>query len=347
MTATAREWRLRRRPQGWPTAEDVELAERELPDPREGQVLVRNLWLSVDPYMRGRMNEAKSYAQPYELGKAMYGGAVGQVVASAVPSLPEGALVRHALGWRTHSLVPAAAAERLDGGPGDGSGRTGPDVPLSAYLGVLGMPGLTAWVGTYDIGEIRPGETFFVSAASGAVGAVAGQLARLAGCRVVGSAGSAEKVRWLTEELGFDAAFDYHDGDVTGQLRAAAPEGVDVYFENVGGDHLRAALACLRPFGRIAACGMISAYNEAQPGPDNLFQIVGKKLKVQGFIVSDHAHREPVFRRHVGGLLERGELRHRETVREGIESTFDALLDVLRGGQHVGKLVVHLGDPEP
>lgn len=335
MSVASREWRLRRRPQGWPVADDVELVDRDLPGPRDGQVLVRNLWLSVDPYVRGRMNAGQSYAAPYEIGKPMYGGAVGQVVESTVSGLPAGVLVRHGLGWRTHALVPAAAAEPLDG-------RL---APLPAYLGVLGMPGLTAWVGTYDVGEIRPGETFFVSAASGAVGAVAGQLARLAGCRVVGSAGSAEKVRWLTEELGFDAAFDYHAGDVTEQLRAAAPDGVDVYFDNVGGEHLQAALTCLRPFGRIAACGMISSYNEPRPGPDNLFLVVGKKLRVQGFIVSDSAHREPVFRRHVGGLLQRGEIRYRETVREGIESTFDALLDVLRGGQHVGKLLVHLGDP--
>jgi NADPH-dependent curcumin reductase CurA len=204
------------------------------------------------------------------------------------------------------------------------------------------MPGLTAWVGTYDIGAIRPGETFFVSAASGAVGSLAGQLARLAGCRVVGSAGGPEKTAYLLDELGFHAAVDHRRPDLTGQLAAAAPEGVDVYFDNVGGEALRAAIANANPFGRFAVCGMISAYNERQPGPDNLFEIVARKLRLQGFIVGDHADREPLFRRHVGGLLREGAVRHRETVRYGIESTFDALLEVLRGGSHLGKMVVEL-----
>jgi NADPH-dependent curcumin reductase CurA len=214
-------------------------------------------------------------------------------------------------------------------------------VPASAYLGVLGMPGLTAWVGVFDIAQARGGETMFVSAAAGAVGSVAGQLAKLAGLRVVGSAGTDDKVEWL-RKVGFDAAFNYHDGDVTKQLAAAAPEGIDCYFDNVGGDHLRAALAVIRPFGRIAECGMISAYNEAIPGPDNLFFIVGKKLTVRGFIISDHYNREPVFRRHVSALLRDGKLVFEETHRSGVESALDALLDVLRGGKHTGKMVVDL-----
>jgi NADPH-dependent curcumin reductase CurA len=328
-----REWRLVRRPHGWPVAEDFELAETDVPQPRDGQVLVRNLVMSVDPYMRGRMNDARSYAAPYELGKAMYGGAVGRVEASTVDALPVGAVVRHGLGWREWAVVPARQCEVVDP-EGDG-------VPVSAYLGVLGMPGLTAWVGLYDIAEIRPGQTLFVSAAAGAVGSVAGQLAKLAGLRVVGSAGTPQKVAWL-RELGFDAAFDYHDGDVTALLTQAAPEGIDAYFDNVGGDHLRAALACLNPFGRIAACGMIAAYNERVPGPDNIVNVVGKKLTIRGFIVGDHAHREPVFRRHVAGLLRAGRLQYAETHREGIEAALDALLDVLRGGRHTGKMVVDL-----
>jgi NADPH-dependent curcumin reductase CurA len=328
-----REWRLVRRPHGWPVAEDFELAETDVPQPRDGQVLVRNLVMSVDPYMRGRMNDARSYAAPYELGKAMYGGAVGRVEASTVDALPVGTVVRHGLGWREWAVVPARQCEVVDP-EGDG-------VPVSAYLGVLGMPGLTAWVGLYEIAEIRPGETLFVSAAAGAVGSVAGQLAKLAGLRVVGSAGTPQKVAWL-RELGFDAAFDYHDGDVTALLTQAAPEGIDAYFDNVGGDHLRAALACLNPFGRIAACGMIAAYNERVPGPDNIVNVVGKKLTIRGFIVGDHAHREPVFRRHVAGLLRAGRLQYAETHREGIEAALDALLDVLRGGRHTGKMVVDL-----
>jgi NADPH-dependent curcumin reductase CurA len=332
---TSREWQLVRRPQGWPVPEDFRIAEVEVADPPPGHVLVRNLVMSVDPYMRGRMNDAKSYAAPYQLDEAMYGGAVGRVERSDVAALPVGTVVRHGLGWREWAVVPARQAEVVD-----------PDtdgVPASAYLGVLGMPGLTAWVGVFDIAEVRPGETMFVSAASGAVGSVAGQLAKQAGLRVVGSAGTAEKVAWL-REIGYDAAFDYHDGDITKRLATAAPDGIDCYFDNVGGDHLRAALNVINPFGRIAACGMISAYNEAVPGPDNLFFVVGKKLTMRGFIVSDHAHREPVFRRHVAGLLRDGSLQFAETRRSGIESALDALLDVLRGGAHTGKMVVDLAD---
>jgi NADPH-dependent curcumin reductase CurA len=330
---TSREWQLIRRPQGWPVPEDFRLVEREVREPGDGEVLVRNLVMSVDPYMRGRMNDAESYAAPYQLEKAMYGGAVGRVEVSRNEALPEGTVVRHGLGWREWAVVPARQAEAVDP-HADG-------VPPSAYVGVLGMPGLTAWVGLYDIAEIRPGQTLFVSAAAGAVGSVAGQLAKLAGLRVVGSAGTPEKVAWL-EKVGFDAAFDYHAGDVTAQLGAAAPEGIDCYFDNVGGDHLQAALAHLRPFGRVAACGMIAAYNERCAGPDNLFLVVGKKLTVRGFIVSDHADREPTFRRHVAGLLRGGRLEFAETHRQGIESALQALLDVLRGGTHTGKMVVDL-----
>jgi NADPH-dependent curcumin reductase CurA len=333
----SREWHLVRRPEGWPTADDVALVESTVPGPDalpDGSVLVRNLYLSVDPYMRGRMNAAKSYAPPYQLDKPMYGGAIGRVEASADPQVPVGSVVRHGRAWREWAVCRAGELERLD--------PDADNVPLPAYLGVLGMPGLTAWVGTYDIGAIRPGETFFVSAASGAVGGIAGQLARLAGCRVIGSAGGPQKVAYLTEDLGFDAAIDHRAGDLTGQLTAAAPEGVDVYFDNVGGEALRAAIANLNPFGRIAVCGMISAYNERHPGPDNLFEIVARKLRVQGFIVSDHAERGPLFHRHVAGLIREGRLVYRQTVRTGIESTFDALLEVLHGGTHLGKMVVEL-----
>jgi NADPH-dependent curcumin reductase CurA len=331
---SGREWQLVRRPKGWPEPDDFRLVEQDVREPRDGELLVRNVVMSVDPYMRGRMNDAPSYAAPYQLEQPMYGGAVGRVEQSRAPGFEPGQLVRHGLGWRDWAIVPARQAERVDP-EADGVGP-------SAYLGVLGMPGLTAWVGTFDIAEVRPGETLFVSAASGAVGSVVGQLAKQAGLRVVGSAGSAEKVRLLTEELGFDAAFDYHDGDVTALLQEAAPEGIDCYFENVGGDHLQAALACMNPFGRIAACGMISAYNQAVPGPNNLFLVVGKKLTLRGFIVSDHAHREPLFRRHVAPLVRDGRLVFPETHRTGIEAALDALLDVLRGGRHVGKMVVDL-----
>ena len=205
------------------------------------------------------------------------------------------------------------------------------------------MPGLTAWVGLFDIAQVRPGETVWVSAASGAVGSLVGQLAKQIGCRVIGSAGGADKSRALVDTLGFDAGLDHRAGDLEGQLRAAAPDGIDVYFENVGGDHLQAALSVLNPFGRVAACGMIANYNEPQPGPNNLFLIVGKKLTVRGFIVSDHAHRTAAFERHVAPLLSAGTIVYPETVVEGIEQTFDAFVGMLRGGSHTGKLVVSVG----
>jgi NADPH-dependent curcumin reductase CurA len=238
---TARHWELRRRPYGWPVADDVALVESEVPPPGAGEVLVRNHYLSVDPYMRGRMNEARSYAPPYEIGAPMYGGAVGEVVQSRDDALPVGSFVQHGLGWRTHAVVRARTAVVVD-----------PDVaPLASYLGVLGMPGLTAWVGLHDVGELKPGSTVWVSAATGAVGSLAGQLAKLAGCRVVGSAGGAEKCCYAVEELGYDACVDHRAGDLEGRLREALPDGLDLYFDNVGGEHLRAAIALANPFARL------------------------------------------------------------------------------------------------
>lgn len=334
MTTTARQWQLVRRPQGRPDPADFELVEAELADPADGQVLVRNVFSSVDPYMRGRMNEGRSYAPPYRLGEPMYGGAVGVVAAAGSDALPVGTAVLHNAGWRTHALLPATACQ-----PVDPAG-----VGLAAYLGVLGMPGMTAYVGLFDIGQPRPGETVFVSAAAGAVGSIVGQLAHEHGCRVVGSAGSAEKCRWLTDDLGFDAAINYHDGHLTRALAQAAPDGVDVYFDNVGGDHLQAALAAMNDFGRIAACGMISQYNEPTPGPTNLFLVVGRRLRMQGFIISDHAERRGAFLEHVGGLLRAGRLRSEQTVVDGVENHVRAFLDLLDGGHHRGKLLVAVGE---
>jgi hypothetical protein len=332
MTERAQEWRLVRRPHGYPVPEDVELVDVDVPEPGPGEVLVRNAYVSVDPYMRGRMNDAASYAAPYQLGKAMWGGAVGHVVASSDERFPVGAAVRHGKGWRTHAAVRVRELERVDEQAAH----------LPAYLGVLGMPGLTAWVGLFDIAEVRPGETVWVSAASGAVGSLVGQLAKQLGCRVIGSAGGADKARGLVETLGFDAGLDHRAGDLEGQLRAAAPQGIDVYFENVGGEHLRAALATINPFGRIAACGMIADYNDRQPGPDNLFLVVGKKLTMRGFIVSDHAHRTAAFERHVAPLLREGRIVYPETVVDGLPGAFDAFVGMLRGGSHTGKLVVRV-----
>ena len=332
MSQRAQEWRLVRRPRGYPVAEDVELVEVDVPQPQAGEVLVRNAFVSVDPYMRGRMNDAASYAAPYQLGRAMWGGAVGHVLASADERFPVGAAVRHGKGWRTHAAVRVGELERVDESA----------APLTAYLGVLGMPGLTAWVGLYDVAQVRPGETVWVSAASGAVGSLVGQLARLSGCRVIGSAGGPDKARALVDDLGFHAGLDHRAVDLEGQLRAAAPGGIDVYFENVGGEHLRAALAVLNPFGRIAACGMIAGYNEPLPGPDNLFLVVGKKLTMRGFIVSDHAHRTTAFERHVAPLLAAGQVVYPETVVDGLGQAFDAFVGMLRGSGHTGKLVVRV-----
>ncbi|MQA86799.1 MAG: zinc-binding dehydrogenase [Streptosporangiales bacterium] len=328
----SREWHLLARPRGWPKPEDFALVERDVPDPGDGEILVRNHYMSVDPYMRGRMNAQRTYAAPYEIGKAMYGEAVGEVVASRSDRIAQGAFVRTMAGWREAAVCRADTAEVID-----------PELaPLPAHLGVLGMPGWTAYVGLYDIGQPEPGETVFVSAASGAVGSIVGQLAKTHGCRVVGSVGSAAKVRYITEELGFDAGCDYHDVDLTEWLGEAAPDGVDIYFENVGGDHLQAALNAMNSFGRIVACGMISGYNEPRPGPSNLHSIVAKRLRVQGFIVRDHADRKPAFLEHVGGMLRAGKIRHTETVVDGIDNAVQALLQLLEGGHHTGKMVVSL-----
>jgi NADPH-dependent curcumin reductase CurA len=311
MSHRSREIQLAARPVGEPKPDDFRLAEVEVPDPGPGQVLVRNRWISVDPYMRGRMNDARSYVQPFALGAPLDGGAVGEVVDSGDPRFTPGKTVLHQLGWREYSLVPADQARPVD-----------PELaPSSAYLGLLGMPGLTAYVGLLDIAGLRDGDVVFVSAAAGAVGSAAGQIAKLRGSRVIGSAGSAEKVAFVRDELGFDEAFNYREGEVRDLLAQAAPDGIDVYFDNVGGDHLEAALFSLRNFGRVAMCGAISMYNATAPppGPRNLAAAVVRRLTLRGFIVSDHFDRFPDFAREVGGWLAEGKLRYQETVVEGIE----------------------------
>ncbi|MEO3973286.1 NADP-dependent oxidoreductase [Streptomyces sp. CAU 1734] len=333
--ATAREWHLVARPNGWPTAEDVALREVPVPEPAPGSVLVRNLHFSVDPYMRGRMNDAKSYVPPFGLDKPMEGGAVGEVVASAAEGLAVGDHVLHNLGWREYAEVPAAQAVKVDGTL----------APLSAYLGVLGMTGLTAYAGLFRTASFKEGDAVFVSGAAGAVGSQVGQLARIKGAsRVIGSAGSDDKVRLLVEEYGFDAAFNYKDGPVAEQLQKAAPEGIDVYFDNVGGDHLEAAIAALNVHGRVTLCGMIAQYNDTTPppGPRNLGFAIGKRLRLQGVLVSDHLDLQPQFVSDVAGWLASGELKYKETVAEGIENGFDAFLGLLRG-DNTGKMVVSLG----
>jgi NADPH-dependent curcumin reductase CurA len=332
----SREIRLAARPRGLPSDEDFELVEVELPDPVEGEVLVRNTFVSVDPYMRGRMNDVRSYVPPFAIGEPLTGGAVGQVVASASDTFPEGAWVRHDLGWREAALVDATRARAVDASV----------APLSTALGVLGMPGLTAFVGIADIAEVNDGDTVFVSGAAGAVGSLAGQLARLRGARVIGSAGSAEKLAWL-EELGFDAAFDYHETTPRAALRDLAPGGIDVYFDNVGGETLEAAIGALERHGRIVACGSIAGYNatEPVPGPRNLFMVVTKRLRMQGFIVFDHFDRLGAFLAEVAPRVADGTIGYRETIVDGIERAPEAFL-ALFSGENVGKMLVRVG-PEP
>jgi NADPH-dependent curcumin reductase CurA len=328
MTAS-REIHLAARPQGAPRPEDFSLVEVDVPDPGDGQVLIRNAYMSVDPYMRGRMNDAKSYTPPFQLGQALTGGAVGQVMASRNDRLAEGTWVVHDLGWRELALSDGKNLRPFD-----------PSLaPVSTTLGVLGMPGLTAYFGLLELGRPVEGETVFVSGAAGAVGSVAGQIAKLKGCRVIGSAGSAAKAAWL-EELGFDEVFDYNETDTKEALR----DGIDVYFDNVGGSTLEAALAALRLRGRIVACGAISQYNASSspPGPRNLFLVVTKRLRMEGFIISDHYDHFPAFSADMSAWLRDGSVRYRETVVEGIENAPSAFIGLLEG-ENIGKMLVKVG----
>ncbi|MEV7772333.1 NADP-dependent oxidoreductase [Kitasatospora sp. NPDC086791] len=332
--ATAREWHLAARPQGWPVPTDFALVEAPVRTPGPGEILVRNAYLSVDPYMRGRMNDAPSYVPPFRLGAPMDGGAVGYVVASGAEGFAPGDAVLHGLGWREYATLDAKHAVKVDPAA----------APLSAYLGVLGMTGLTAYAGLLAVGGLKEGDKVFVSGAAGAVGSMVGQIARLKGASlVVGSAGSAEKVAKLVDEYGFDAAFDYKDGPVAEQLAKVAPEGIDLYFDNVGGDHLEAAIGALNVHGRAVLCGAIAQYNEtaAPAAPRNLALAIGKRLRLEGMLVGDHAAMRPQFVADVAGWLASGELRHEETVVDGFEHTAEAFLDLLRGA-NTGKMLVRL-----
>ncbi|MGW0463830.1 NADP-dependent oxidoreductase [Streptomyces sp. NPDC003027] len=332
LPASSREWHLVARPHGWPTPADFALRETPVTAPAEGRILVRNLHFSVDPYMRGRMNDVKSYVPPFKLDHPMDGGAVGEVVASNAEGFAVGDHVLHGLGWREYADVQARHATKVDAGL----------APLSTYLGVLGMTGLTAYAGLFEVASFKEGDAVFVSGAAGAVGSQVGQMAKLKGAsRVIGSAGSDEKVKLLVEEYGFDAAFNYKNGPVKDQLRAAAPDGIDVYFDNVGGDHLEAAISSLNVHGRATICGMIAQYNDTEPvpGPRNMAMIIGKRLRLQGVLVGDHYDLQEQFVQEVGGWLRSGELKYRETFAEGIENGVDAFLGVLRG-DNTGKMIV-------
>jgi NADPH-dependent curcumin reductase CurA len=324
---------LAARPVGFPRETDFALDETAVPEPAAEEVLVRNAYMSVDPYMRGRMNDRKSYVPAFQLHEPLSGGAVGQVIKSRRTDLPEGTWVLSMMGWREYF---AAGGGLVPVDPGL--------APVSAYLGVLGLPGFTGWFGLKEIGRPRAGETLVVSAAAGATGSLVGQIGKILACRVVGIAGGDDKCAYLTGELGFDAAVNYRTGDLHAALAAACPAGIDVYFENVGGATLDAVLRLLNPFSRIPLCGMISQYNlaEAEPGPRYLASMIGNRTLMQGFIISDHMDRRAAFIEEVGGWLRNGRVKHRETIVEGVENAPRAFLGLLRG-ENIGKMLVKVG----
>jgi NADPH-dependent curcumin reductase CurA len=324
----SREIVLAAHPRGEPQESDFELRDTVDVEPADGEVLVRNVFVSVDPYMRGRMTGIKTYVAPFEVGSPIVGGAVGRVVTSKHDGFGEGDWVNSMLGWRERGVVAGEHLLKLDPVLG----------PPSTALGVLGMPGLTAWYGLVEVGRVRAGETIYVSGAAGAVGSAAAQIAKLKGLRVIGSAGSDEKVDWL-RSLGIDA-FNYKESPTKEALR----DGVDAYFDNVGGDQLEAALGAMRPFGRVIACGAISRYNDESPspGPRNFGYVVTKRLRIEGFIVSDHSDRFRDFIAEVGPWVAGGEIQYRETILEGIERVPAAFAGLFRG-ENTGKMLVRVG----
>ena len=331
-----REIRLKKRPTGMPALDDFELAETPVPTPAHGQVLVRNIFMSVDPYMRGRMVDRKSYVPPFQIGETLSGGAVGQVVASnGNDRFKAGDYVNNFSGWREWFVTGGGDLQKIDPGL----------APIQAYLGAFGMPGLTAYAGLLKIGALKDGERVFVSAASRAVGAVVCQIAKNKGCYVVGSAGSDDKCDWLKTVARCDATINYKKtGDLTKALHEAMPEGIDVYFENVGGAHLDAALANMRMNGRIAVCGMIDQYNatEMPPGPKNIVNVIPQRLMIKGFIVSDHGDMMGDFIRDMGTWAKAGKMKWHETILDGIERAPEAFIGLFKGS-NFGKMLVRVG----
>ena len=329
----SREIRLKARPKGMPTADSFELATTDLAAPGPGEVQVRNQWMTVDPYMRGRMIDVKSYTPPFQLGQALDGGAIGQVTISNDPSLQVGDLVQSGLGWREAFNAPAAGLQKLPSA----------NLPPQAYLGVAGMPGLTAYAGLLKVAALKDGDIVFVSGAAGAVGSLVVQIAKAKGHTVIGSAGGAEKVAFV-KSLGADQVIDYKaEKDLTAALMAAAPDGIDVYFDNVGGEHLIAAINAARPFARFALCGAISMYNDTvpPPGPSNLMMMVGKQMRMEGFIVTTHWNMMAEFQSDLAGWVREGKVTWKETVHEGIASAPDAFMGLFKG-ENLGKMLVKL-----
>jgi NADPH-dependent curcumin reductase CurA len=330
---TSKEVRLKSRPVGMPTRDNFEFATVDLRDPGPGEVQVKNLWMTVDPYMRGRMNDVKSYAPPFQLGEVMTGGAIGHVTASGDPAFKEGDLVQSQLGWREGFTAPASSVQKLDPR----------GLPVQAFLGCAGMPGLTAYAGLLRIAALKDGDVVFVSGAAGAVGSLACQIAKAKGHTVIGSAGGPEKVAFL-KSIGVDQAIDYKaEPDLTAALARAAPDGIDVYFDNVGGPHLEAALNSAKLFARFAICGMISIYNatEPPPGPRNLALLIGRNIRMEGFIVSHHFDLLPKFIEDLSRWVQEGKVKWQETVFEGIDKAPDAFLGLF-SGENTGKMLVKL-----
>jgi NADPH-dependent curcumin reductase CurA len=328
----SREYHLAARPVGEPQLTDLELVHVDVPEPEHGQVVVRNTWMSVDPYMRGRMDDVPSYIAPFAVGAPLDGSALGEVIASRAPGVPVGATVVHFAGWREIAVVDAAAVTVVD--PALGSPEQ--------WMGPLGTTGLTAWVAVTEIAPVHPGDVVFVSAAAGAVGSVAGQLARKAGAAVViGSAGGPEKAKKLVADLGFDHGLDHRAGPIAEQLAAVAPDGIDVYIDNVGGDHLEAALANLRPGARVALVGGISGYNGGGHGVTNTYQAVIRRATLRGMLVTEWTHLFPQWVQRAAGWLADGSLRTESTVVDGLEAAPQAFLGVLRGA-NTGKMLVRL-----
>lgn len=331
MALTNTQVRLASRPSGVPDESNFRITREPVPDLKDGEVLVRNHYLSVDPYMRGRMNEASTYAPSVAIGDVMVGGTAGEVIASKNAAFAVGERVVGSFGWQELGVSDGRGLRKVDG-----------RLPLSVYLGAVGMPGVTAYIGLYDIGEPKQDETVVVSAAAGAVGSVVGQLAKLAGCRAVGIAGGKRKCDYVVTELGFDACVDHRSPNFHDELRAAVPRGVDVSFENVGGPVMDAVIALLNPFARVPLCGLVSQYNETDGyGLKNVPPLLWKRVKLQGFIVSDRIDRWPTALEDLGRWVAEGKIRYRETIAEGITNAPRAFLGMLRG-ENLGKQIVKL-----
>lgn len=332
---TNRQWRMASRPVGYPAPDDFELVEAPVQDPRFGEILVQNLYLSLDPYMRGRMRDRASYAANIQVGGIIVGETVGRVVASQYDGIRPGDYVTCNTGWQEYSTTHGGSARKVDPGA----------APVSTALGVLGMPGLTAYHGLLQVGQPRPGDTVLVSAASGAVGGVVGQLAGMSGCRTIGTVGSDEKARYIVDELGYDVAINYKTDDVGQRLADAAPDGIDVYFDNVGGPVTDAAIDNLALRGRVLVCGQISMYNDesAAPGPRNLWALIAKQARIVGFLVFNFAQDHDVARARLTEWVASGRLKYKEDIVEGFENAPRAFIGLMNGA-NFGKLLVKIAD---